>query len=183
MDRPATIRRGGQHAHAKLHGEDQGRRVGPERRLSAVRLLHQRRRQLVRTLPGGLHGTSGTTATQTVTAYAVPFNQASTTLNRVRFHISDVAGNSTTSSPLTVQITATPDGLPANGDFELGTVGGLPSLWQSQTTTSGPGTGTSSFTCQLISSARFHGLQSVQGRAYRNPDVTTFNWARTPRSS
>ncbi|MCW5933397.1 MAG: S8 family serine peptidase [Fimbriimonadia bacterium] len=52
-------------------------------------------------------GSDGTTAFQTITVPNVPFNQASATLNKIRFAIRDVAGNWGYSSDYTVNTTNT----------------------------------------------------------------------------
>ena len=53
-------------------------------------------------------GTAGTTAIQTLTAANVPFNADSAGLNRIRFKITDMAGNVGTSADYTVKVDTTP---------------------------------------------------------------------------
>jgi len=53
-------------------------------------------------------GSDGTTDYQTITASNVPFNQDSETQNKIKFKISDMAGNTVESSVYTVKIDATP---------------------------------------------------------------------------
>ncbi len=110
-------------------------------------------------------GTSGTTATQTVTAYAVPFLQNSLTANRIRFRVNDLAGNTAASASYTVPIDANVFGMPVNGDFEFGNPGSVPVAWVSSTSTDyGGGSGTFANTCEVINYSRFHGTQSARGQ-------------------
>ena len=53
-------------------------------------------------------GSDSTTDYQTITASNVPFNQDSETQNKIKFKISDMAGNTVESSVYTVKIDATP---------------------------------------------------------------------------
>ena len=53
-------------------------------------------------------GTDGSTTFETITAEDVPFNQDSETLNKIKFRISDIAGNIGFSPPYTVKIDADP---------------------------------------------------------------------------
>ena len=55
-------------------------------------------------------GSDGSTNTETITASAVPFGQDSSDQNQIQFEITDIAGNTGTSSAYTIQIdTALPD--------------------------------------------------------------------------
>jgi len=55
-------------------------------------------------------GSDGTTSYQTITAGSVPFNQDSGTQNKIKFKITDIAGNAGYSSAYTVKIDATDPG-------------------------------------------------------------------------
>lgn len=115
-------------------------------------------------LGAGCTGTSGTTAVQTVTAYAVPFMQNSLTANRVRFRITDLAGNTATSGTYTVPIEANVFGLPINGDFEFGAVDSVPLGWQVSTYIDQPvGEYTSAQSGEIVSYAHFHAAQAAFG--------------------
>jgi hypothetical protein len=58
--------------------------------------------------PATVTGTAGTTAPQTITAANVPFNADSASNNRIRFRISDLAGNVGASADYTIRIDTTP---------------------------------------------------------------------------
>ena len=66
--------------------------------------------------PASCSGSDGSAAEETITASAVPFNQASAELNLIRFHIRDMDGNGYNSDVLTVTII----GGPAWTDFQPG---------------------------------------------------------------
>jgi len=71
-------------------------------------------------------GTDGTTGAQTLTASGVPFNQDSATLNKIRFRMTDLAGNTGVSNDYTILIDlAAPAGWTAIS----------PSTWFNQSTT------------------------------------------------
>lgn len=84
-------------------------------------------------------GASGTTALETLTAHAVPFLRNSTSQNRIRFRVSNRAGSPSTSASYLVQIAAPLTGLPANGNFEVGLSGRVPSLWSASALNYVPG--------------------------------------------
>ncbi len=121
----------------------------------------------------GCTGTSGTTAQQTLTANDVPFQQNSTTLNKIRFRITDTAGLTGTTGIYTVQIAAPVAGLPKNGNMEVGLPGQVPSLWGATTLWYVPGYGTWegiwSTDVSLKSTAYWDGAQSVSGSAVHTP--------------
>jgi hypothetical protein len=84
-------------------------------------------------------GTFGSTAVQTITALSPQFQQNSTTQNMIRFRIADATGKTATSGDYPVQTTAPIDGLPTNGDFELGWAGQVPSRWWVERTSTSSG--------------------------------------------
>jgi hypothetical protein len=80
-------------------------------------------------LAAGCTGAAGAITTQTLTAGWVPFGQASTTQDKIRFRVADIVGNASTSTTFNVRIAAPLEGLPRNGDFEVGSVATQPGLW------------------------------------------------------
>jgi len=69
-------------------------------------------------------GSDGTTSSQTITASAVPFNQYSSTQNKIRFRMTDMSGNWAQSSMFNVVLTSTCVESLTNGGFETGNMNG-----------------------------------------------------------
>ena len=116
-------------------------------------------------LPATATGSSGSTVTQTVSVAAVPFNQDSATQNKVKFRISDMAGNQSESPVYTVQI----DTLPP-----LSTITSPPA---------GSAGASTSLVVQGITNDAASGVQSVEvstnGGSSWNPATGTTSWSYT----
>ncbi|MDI6843109.1 MAG: cell wall-binding repeat-containing protein [Anaerosomatales bacterium] len=118
-------------------------------------------------------GARGTTAQQTILADDVPFQQNSSTANRVQFRIADVAGNLSASPVYTVVTDAPLTGLPLNGSFEIGLPSQVPSLWQASARPYLDGyqaTSKWSWNAHLVGSGFYDGQQAVHGRIVVKPD-------------
>jgi len=109
-------------------------------------------------------GTNGTTAVQTITAYAVPFLQNSLTANQIQFRITDVAGTAATSGVYTVPLAASVFGLPLNGDFEFGASGAVPLSWTTSSYVDQPVGDYAQFSgSQIVTYSFYHALQCTYG--------------------